>query len=417
MFIQLMDEHLMQSAIPQAWFLDKHILMPSGRTQVKKAKNDANAKSCTQAEQGYAARRLLGMALTKSKEHDIPLDDPKFAKRICQRVSDTDRALLVTVAKKFTTGMQAALKRYGHDFTSVLPEFDIGTYDDEILNTHAPELKGPYWSFIKRAFEDLQNTEAEKEAKQAELELEKITASEAAPDEDIALDADTKTTLLLVWRKMSGPYLLALKSYWWKQSKHIAELIEKGKEMWVDREDRLRGDATDEAVGAADQYQLTKKGTNPMSMVLANNKFLEVVLSRPCCLFLDLGMADYDAEALSQVTGIFGVNGLVMMMHTGTQEEQGDMLAKEQSIMRLLSLARCTRVLLTVDAETAGVGVSKDSTKKQTGSLLIFAGNSDGSDRNALAKRVSRLIIRLDHDQIILAMITIHGPAAVNQKP
>ena len=119
LFIELMDECLMQSAVPQAWFLDKHILMPSARSQVKKAKVEANATSCTEAEQGYAARRLLGAALTKAKEHDIPLDDPKFARRIAQRVSETDRASLITVAKKFTSGLQAASKHYNHDFASV----------------------------------------------------------------------------------------------------------------------------------------------------------------------------------------------------------------------------------------------------------------------------------------------------------
>ena len=391
MFQRLMEENLMQSAIPQSWFLAPHILMPSARSQVKKAKVDASVKSCTEAEQKFAARRLLGMAITKAKEHDIPLDDPKFARRISQRVSESERTLLITVAKKFTLGLQAASLHYSHDFASLLPEFDTGTYDDEIVNTRAPELKGPYWSFFKKANEDLHNAKAEEEAKQAELELVKITTEASAPDEDDALDADTRTSLRMVWRRMADAFLLSLKSHWWKQSKPIAELIDKGKEMWVDREDRRRGDATDEALGA-DQFQLTKKGTNPMSMVLSNNKFMEMVLARPCCLWLDLGVADYEAEALSQAVGIFGVNGIVMLLQTGTPEEQGDIIAKEQSLMRSLALARCARVWLQVDGAPGGVGVHADGNQKQTGSLMIFAGNIDG-DRNPLAKRVSRSII------------------------
>ena len=388
LFIELMDESLMQSAIPQAWFLDKHILMPSARSQVKKAKVEANATSCTEAEQGYAARRLLGAAITKAKEYDIALDDPKFARRIAQRVSETDRASLITVAKKFTSGLQAVSKHYGMDFTSLLPEFDKGTYDAEILNTRMPELKGPYWSFFKKASEQYHSTVAEKEAKQAELELEQITTGEAALDEDTALDANTKVSLQLCWQRLTNTFLLALKGYWWKQRQHITQVVEKGKEMWVDREDRLRGDATDESCGA-DQYQLTKKGTDPLSMILTNHKFMQLVLARPCCLWLDLGIADYDAEALEQALRIFGVNGLVLLLQTGTQEENGKMLEKEQTIMRSLSLAKCARIWLQVEAEAGGVGVQEANNKKQTGSLCIFAENTEALS-NPLANRVSR---------------------------
>ena len=119
---------------------------------------------------------------------------------------------------------------------------------------------------------------------------------------------------------------------------------------------------------------------------------MEMVLARPCCLWLDLGVADYEAEALSQAVGIFGVNGIVIMLSTGTPDEQGDIIAKEQKLMQSLALASCARVWLQVDGAPGGVGVHADGNQKQTGSLMIFAGNIDG-DRNPLAKRVSRSII------------------------
>jgi len=381
MFMQLMDEHQMEAAIPQAWFLDKHILMPSSRAQVKKAKLDTNVVSCTAAQQGFAARRLLGLAITKAKEHDIPLDDPKFARRICQRVSDSDRSTAISVAKKFSVGLDAACQHYGRDFTSVLPEFTVGTFDTEIINTNKPEIKGPYWSFFKKAHQNILDIKVEKVQ-----ELEKASTG-ATPDEDMDLDADTKTSLQLCWKRLSGPYLWSLKSFWWKQKTEIAEVVAKGKEMLVDREDRHAGAPEDETM-IKNQYQLTEKGKDPLSMALSNNKFLEVVLAKPCCLFCDLGLADYDALDLAKATGIFGVHGIVMLLQTGTHEENGIMMRKWQNIMCALRLAVSACVWLQVEGEAASVGVKVDQTQKQTGALMIFAGSVD-LDRNPLANRVS----------------------------
>jgi len=388
MFMQLMDEHLMEAAIPQAWFLDKNILMPT--TAYKKAKLDTNVVSCTAAEQGLAARRLLGLAITKAKEHDIPLDDPKFARRICQRVSDSERSTVICAAKKFSAGLDAACKHYGHDFPSVLPEFGAGMFDTEIINTNKPEIKGPYWSFFKKAHQNILDVTADKEVQQAHQELEKAIA-EAPPDKDMDLDADTKTSVQLCWKRLSGPYLWSLKSFWWKQKTEITAMVAKGKEMWVDREDRHGGDAEDEMM-IKDQYQLTEKGKDPLSMALSSNKFLEIMLAKPCCMLCDLGLADYNADALDKATKIFGEHGIVMLLQTGTHEEHGTMMAKWQSIMCALHLAVSACVWLQVEGETGGKGVHEDMTYKQTGALMIFAGSVD-LDRNPLANRVSTSII------------------------
>jgi len=390
MFMQLMDENLMEAAIPQAWFLDKNILLPSSRSQAKKAKLDTHVSSCTAAEQGFAARRLLGLAISKAKEHDIPLDDPKFARRICQRVSDSDRSTAISVAKKFSAGLSAACQHYGRDFTSVLPAFTTGTFDTEIINTNKPEIKGPYWSFFKKAHQDILESRADQEAQQALQELEKVSTG-ATPDQDMDLDADTRISLQLCWKRLSGPYLWSLKSFWWKQKTELAEVVAKGKEMWVDREDRHGDTAEDESM-IKDQYQLAEKGKDPLSLALSNNQFLEVVLAKPCLLFCDLGLADYHAEALDKAAGIFGEHGIVMLLQTGTHEEQGTMMGKWQNIMRALHLAVSACVWVQVEGEAAGVGVHADQIKKQTGALMIFAGSVD-PDRNPLAFRVSTSII------------------------
>ena len=378
----LQDEYEMAAALPQKWLLDPSILLPSTRTQAKKAKLADNIQSCNEVEQYWAAKRLVGLVVQKAAEHDIPLDDAKLAKRIVQRVSDIDRANAITAGKKFAMGLAAARKHHSAALEGLEKEFEKGTFDSEVLNTHLPEMKGPYWKFIKTALEAKRVEEAQEECAIAEQQLQTMHQQQAASptgqDEQMS-DADA---LRLLWTRLTGPFLLSLKSAWFKNHQACTAIVEKGKEMWVDRVDRLTAPQGDAPV---DPLYLVPKGQDPLTMAMHNTEFMETLLAHPCCLLCDLDLADFETEHLSKAVAMFGERGIVLVIQTGTHEDQAEMLVREQSILSSLTLAKCARVWLQVNGEEPGPGITAASMQKQVGSVLVLAANKDD---NALAKRV-----------------------------
>ena len=371
--------------------MDPNILLASTRSQAKKAKTENSVLSCSDNEQYWACRRLFNLVLHKATEYNIPMDDTKLAKKIAQRVSVTERANVITVGKKFSKGLQAARKEHGAELNGLEPDFDSGKFDTEVQNTRSPDIKGPYWTFIKNALHNQELKDAQVEAAKAEEQLVHMLAPKAdSPDEDA--DLANAESLPLLHKRLSGPYLLTLRAAWWKMLPKWKEAVEKGKEMWVDRLDRLSPLASDEA--PVETFHLTAKGTDPLTKAMGNTIFLDMLIAAPCVLLIDLDLAPFEPEHVAKGVELFGQRGIVLVMHIGTREEQASMLAKEAALLSKLTLGvACTRVWLQMDAEEPGPGIqASSSSQKQTGSVLVLSTNEDD---NVLAKRVSGLSLMI----------------------